>query len=129
MKWALLPFIALLAAYTQTPPAGKATFEKRCGGCHALDRDKEGPRLGGVFGRRAGAVAGFEYSAALKNAKLTWDAVTLDKWLTDTESLAPNNEMAFRVEKAEERRDIIEYMRTLPSNSTPGSRNNVRVPR
>jgi cytochrome c len=82
-----------------------------------------------VFGRRAGAVAGFEYSAALKNAKLTWDAVTLDKWLTDTESLAPNNEMAFRVEKAEERRDIIEYMRTLPSNSTPGSRNNVRVPR
>jgi cytochrome c len=129
MKWAFLPFIALLAAHTQTPPAGKVIFEKRCGGCHALDRDKEGPRLSGVFGRRAGAVTGFEYSTALKNAKITWDAATLDQWLTDTESLVANNEMAFRVDKAEERRDIIEYLRTLPSNFIPASRNIVRVPR
>jgi cytochrome c len=108
-----------MAAYTQTTSAGKTTFEKRCGGCHALDRDKEGPRLGGVFGRRAGSVSGFGYSAALKNAKLTWDAVTLDKWLADTESLVSGNEMAFHVEKAEERRAIIEYLRTLPSNPHP----------
>ena len=37
----------------------KALFEKRCGGCHALDRDKEGPRLGGVYGRTAGKVDSF----------------------------------------------------------------------
>ena len=116
MKWAWLAvFIAFLAA--QTPQAGKEIFDKRCGGCHAADRDKEGPRLGGVFGRRAGSVASFEYSTALKNSKITWDAATLDRWLTDTESVAPNNEMAFRVEKSEERKAIIEYLRTLRSNA------------
>ena len=38
---------------------GKIVFEKRCTGCHAMDADREGPRLGGVFGRKAGSVAGF----------------------------------------------------------------------
>src|SRR5580700_10566743 len=47
---------------------GKELFEKRCGGCHALDRDKEGPRLGGVYGRAAASVPSFDYSAALKNS-------------------------------------------------------------
>jgi cytochrome c len=119
MKWTLLALgvIGFLAA--QTPPAGKELFEKRCGGCHAVDRDKEGPRLGGVFGRRAGAVESFEYSSALKKSGVTWDADTLNKWLTDTDSLVPNNEMTFRVEKAEERQAIIGYLRTLSSKSKP----------
>jgi len=38
----------------QAQANGKALFEKRCGGCHALDRDKEGPRLGGVYARALG---------------------------------------------------------------------------
>jgi cytochrome c2 len=41
---------------------GKAVFEKRCTGCHAMDADREGPRLVGVFGRKAGSVPGFTYS-------------------------------------------------------------------
>jgi cytochrome c len=102
-------FVALLAAQTSAE-SGKQLFDKRCGGCHALDRDKEGPRLGGVFGRRAGSVASFEYSSSLKTSNVTWNADTLDKWLTNTESLVPNNEMTFRVAKADERRAIIEFL-------------------
>jgi cytochrome c len=117
MKWAWVVFAGFLIA--QTPQGGKALFEKRCGGCHAVDRDKEGPRLGGVFGRRAGTVATFGYSSALKNSQITWDAATLDKWLADTELVVPNNEMAFHVEKVEERHAIIEYLRTLRSNPAP----------
>jgi cytochrome c len=45
---------------------GKAVFEKRCTGCHAMDVDREGPRLSGVFGRKAGSVPGFTYSTGLK---------------------------------------------------------------
>ena len=45
---------------------GKAVFEKRCTGCHAMDADREGPRLAGVFGRKAGSVAGFTYSAGIE---------------------------------------------------------------
>ena len=90
---------------------GKALFESRCGGCHSLDGDKEGPRLKGVFGRRAGSVSSFTYSDALKKANITWDEDSLDKWLTDTEKLVPDNDMAFRVIKAEERKEIIAFLK------------------
>ena len=102
----------LLCAPVSAQTAGKALFEKRCAGCHALDRETEGPRLGGVYGRRAGAVKGFAYSTALKNAGLTWNDETLDRWLTDTEKLAPGNDMTFRVESRDERRQIIEYLKS-----------------
>jgi cytochrome c len=89
----------------------KALFEKRCGGCHALDRDKEGPRLGGVYGRTAGKVDSFQYSDALKKSRIVWSDTTLDSWLTDTEKLVPNNDMTYHVEKPDERREIIAYLK------------------
>ncbi len=95
----------------QAQPDGKTLFEKRCGGCHALDRDKEGPRLGGVYGRTSGSVDSFQYSDALKKAKVVWKEETLDRWLTDTEKLVPDNDMTFHVEKADERREIIAYLK------------------
>lgn len=100
-----------VSAGAQAGLDGKALFEKRCGGCHALDRDKEGPRLGGVYGRTAGSLDSFQYSDALKNSKIKWAEETLDKWLTDTEKLVPNNDMAFHVEKADERSEIIAYLK------------------
>jgi cytochrome c len=95
---------------------GQAVFQKRCGGCHALDGDHEGPRLRGVVGRMAGTVKTFKYSAPLQNARFAWDEAKLDKWLTDTESVVPDNDMAFRVPKQEERAAIISYLKSL---STP----------
>ena len=56
---------------------GQALFQKRCGGCHALDADHEGPRLRGVVGRAAGTVKTFKYSEALKSAKHIWDEAKL----------------------------------------------------
>lgn len=91
----------------------KALFEKRCGGCHAVDRDKEGPRLGGVYGRTAGALDSFQYSDALKKSRIVWSNATLDVWLTDTEKLVPNNDMTFHVEKVDERQEIIAYLKQI----------------
>jgi cytochrome c len=90
---------------------GKLLFEKRCTGCHSLDRDKEGPRLGNVYGRPAGTVATFKYSDALRSAHITWNDDLLDKWLTDPDSLIPDNDMDFHVPKADERADIIRFLR------------------
>jgi cytochrome c2 len=89
----------------------KELFDKRCGGCHALDRDKEGPRLGGVDGRAAGAVTSFQYSGPLQNSKFVWTDETLDKWLTDPEKMVPDSDMAFHVESADERREIISFLK------------------
>src|SRR5579862_4733054 len=95
----------------QVSGKGKDTFDKRCAGCHAMDRDKEGPRLGGVYGRTAASIASFQYSPALQKSKIRWTDETLEKWLTDPEKLVPDNDMAFHVESAEERRAIIAYLK------------------
>jgi cytochrome c len=111
--------LALLAAGVAAlsgapdPDRGKALFEKRCIGCHAPDTDKEGPRLRGVFGRSAGAVATFEYSDAMKKSGITWDETTLNKWMADPDGLVPDNNMPFRVVSQEERSDIVAYLKTL----------------
>jgi len=100
-------------AEAQSGQDGQALFERRCSGCHALDADREGPRLRGVVGRSAGSVKTFQYSEALKNAKHLWNEANLDKWLTDTESVVPGNDMSFQVPKAEERAAIISYLKSL----------------
>ncbi len=94
---------------------GKLLFEKRCTGCHSLERNKEGPRLAGVFGRPVGTAPGFDYSAGMKAAHFVWDEEKLDKWLTDTDSVVEDNKMDFHVPKAEERADIIRYLKQLSS--------------
>ncbi len=90
---------------------GKVLFEKRCAGCHSLDQDREGPKLRGVYGRKAGSLSGFKYSDSLKASKVVWDSVSLERWLTDPESVIPENDMDFRVLKAEERADLIRFLK------------------
>jgi cytochrome c len=104
----------VVTARTETKPRGQELFERRCTGCHALDRDKEGPRLSGVYGRMSGSVPSFNYSDALKNAHIGWNAESLDQWLTDPERLVPDNDMAFHVESAAERSEIIAYLKQMP---------------
>ena len=103
--------VSVNAANAGDPIRGKDLFEKRCGGCHSLDTDKEGPRLRNVYGRKAGSIASFKYSGGLKGAPVTWDQASLEKWLTNTESVVPDNDMDFHVPKTDERADIIEYLR------------------
>jgi cytochrome c len=91
--------------------AGRSAFEKRCSGCHALGLDKEGPRLAGVVGRKAGAIFRFPYSEAVKKSSVVWNEAALDKWLTDPEALIPDSDMAFRLDNAVERAAIIAFLK------------------
>jgi cytochrome c len=89
---------------------GRELFERRCTGCHAMERDREGPRLSGVFGRASGTVSGFAYSTGLKKAHIVWDDTTLEKWLADPDALVPDNNMGFSVARPQERRDLIRFL-------------------
>lgn len=90
---------------------GKLIFERRCTGCHAMEADREGPRLAGVFGRRAGSVPGYDYSAGLRNSGVTWNEATLVKWLADPDTIAADTKMDFHLPKAQERADLIAYLK------------------
>ncbi len=104
---------AALAAGDTAQDAEREAFEKRCSGCHALDRIKVGPPLRNVYGREAGKDPQFPYSDAVRNAAITWDKSTLDRWLTDTESVIPDNDMAFRLNDPADRANIIAYLKQL----------------
>ncbi|GLT24233.1 cytochrome c [Zoogloea oryzae] len=108
-----LTCLAVLATQAGADEAldAKALYEARCGGCHALDADRTGPHHAGVFGRRAGSVAGFAYSPALAGSGIVWNEVTLERWLQDPEALIPGQRMNVRVSDPAERRAIIGYLR------------------
>ena len=91
---------------------GQQLYESRCGGCHSLRENRAGPAHCGVFGRKSGGAAGFDYSAALKSSRIVWNASSLDRWLADPEALIPGQRMGFSVADAAERADIIEYLRS-----------------
>jgi cytochrome c oxidase assembly protein subunit 11 len=92
---------------------GQELFNERCTACHALDRNKFGPMLGGVVGRAAGSAAGYKYSPALKNAGLTWSVDKLDQWLADPKKMVPGVRMPVRVLDAPSRHDIIAYLQKV----------------
>ena len=92
---------------------GKLVFEHRCTGCHALDSNREGPHLRGVYGRAAGTVPDFEYSAAIRKSGIVWNDATIERWLRDTDDFIAGNNMGFRVPKAQDRADVIAFLKTV----------------
>ena len=93
---------------------GEKIYE-RCFACHAIDRDRTGPRHAGLFGRRAGAVAGFPYSRAMHDAGvagLIWNEDTLDKFLESPTKFVPGTRMGYAgIKDAQERADLIAYLK------------------
>ena len=110
-----------LATGEPDPVNGQQLFAARCALCHALDANKTGPMLGGVFGRKAGLAPGYKYSPALANAGIVWSADRLDQWLTDPRKFIPGVKMPVRVLEASARRDIIAYLETESRQSTKRS--------
>jgi cytochrome c len=99
-------------AFAADAVRGKQLYESRCIGCHSIDANRVGPAHKGVFGRKAGSVKGYDYSDALKKAKVIWNEKTLDRWLTNPEQLIPGQKMGFSVADAKDRADLIDYLRS-----------------
>lgn len=95
------------------PARGQALYESRCVACHSIDANRVGPAHHGVFGRKAGALADYDYSAALKGASLVWNEKTLDLWLADPERTLPGQKMNYQVSVAADRADLIAYLKGL----------------
>lgn len=101
---------------------GKAKFAM-CRSCHTIVQggaNLTGPNLYGVFGRKAGSVADYKYSEAVKNAGFTWDAEHLDKWLAEPRTFLPGTKMTFAGLKAEKDRvDLIAYLKVETGYKAP----------
>ena len=99
---------------------GQAYFQITCAVCHSpvLGSNntviiKQGPSLVGVVGRKAGSGAHFNYSKAMTDAGLTWDAKTLFKFLANPMAEMPGTTMPLPIPDATNRADVIAYLSTL----------------
>ena len=104
------------SAAAADPESGQKIFKTQCGACHAVaaGRNLVGPSLFGIVGRKSGTIDGFRYSAANKAANLTWDAATLETYLTNPKALVPGTTMTFvGIKSAEQRADVIAYLATV----------------
>ena len=98
--------------------SGEKLFRNQCAACHSLvaGEVRVGPSLHGLAGRKAGTLAGFSYSPALRKARLRWKSDTLDKWLTDSGAFVPGSMMNFRQADAAKRAEIIAFLLENQSN-------------
>ena len=119
MRGATLTTTALVTALLATavhaegdPVRGEARF-KDCAACHKLDAgaNEVGPSLHGVFARKAGEIADFRYSPAIKRSGIVWTPETLDKFIADPQAMVPANRMPYAgMASADDRADLIAYL-------------------
>jgi cytochrome c len=95
--------------------AGKTAF-KKCALCHTTEagKNKIGPSLFGIVGRKPATLDNFNYSEAMKKFDHTWDEGTLDEYLADPRGTVPGTKMIFPgIKDKTERDDVIAYLETL----------------
>ena len=97
------------------PDAGKTVFATHCAVCHATEagQNKIGPSLAGIVGSKSGSVPGFEFSAAMKNADITWDDASLDKYLANPIGFIHGTKMFVNLPSGSDRENVIAYLNTL----------------
>jgi cytochrome c len=124
LRW-LVAVGALIAvpavAVAQDADAGKGVF-KKCAPCHAIGpgaKNKVGPELNGILGRKAGSIEGFKYSKALTDSGITWDDKNLHEWVLNPKKLVPGTKMLFPGVKDElDRDDLIAYLESFNADGT-----------
>jgi len=107
------PDLARFLAEPPDPVAGAKVFANACAECHTLDHSKVGPPLRGVFGRKAGTAPGYPYSVALAHSGVTWNADTLNKWLSGPAAYIKGAQMPMGLPDPLRRRDVIAYLKSL----------------
>jgi cytochrome c len=88
---------AASGALAQDVAAGKTSFNK-CLACHAIGegaKNKVGPVLNGLDGRKSGTVEGYSYSAANKNSGITWNKDQFLEYIKDPKAKIPGTKMIF----------------------------------
>jgi cytochrome c len=108
-------FAAIRAANAADAGQGEKLFVE-CASCHSIERGVEGvgPSLFGLFQRKAGDVADYRYSPALKRSGIAWTPQTLDTYIADPQKSVPGNRMPYSgLPNAQDRADLMAYLQKV----------------
>ncbi|WP_407700580.1 c-type cytochrome [Steroidobacter gossypii] len=101
----------MAAATVKGDAARGEQLYQQCAACHSLQQNGAGPMHCQLFGRPAGTVPDFEYSQAMRDSGLVWDAQTLDEFLTSPITYVSGTKMGFAgFSDAGDRADVIAYL-------------------
>ncbi|MEO9877596.1 MAG: c-type cytochrome [Anderseniella sp.] len=97
---------------------GEKVF-KKCKACHAADKEKNkvGPHLVGIVGRKAASVEGYKYGKGITEAAEKigeWDEAKLVEYLASPKDyIGGKSKMTFKLKKEDQRKDVIAYLASL----------------
>jgi cytochrome c len=125
MKRILSTTLVLLAAtagaQAQDLAAGETSF-KKCLPCHAVGADaknKVGPLLNGLEGRKSGSIEGYNYTDANKNSGITWSEDTFKEYITNPRAKIPGTKMVFAgINSENERANLWAYLKQFDASGT-----------
>jgi cytochrome c len=114
---------------TETADEGEREFQRKCSVCHTLEKDgknRAGPTLFGVFGRRAGSLPGYPYSEALRESDIVWTEETIGQLFDHgPDEYVPGSKMPLQVLRSVDRREaLIAFLKeaTDPDGGGAGAR-------
>ena len=109
------------AALAQDVAAGKTSFNK-CLACHAVGegaKNKVGPELNGLDGRKSGTAADYSYSDANKKAEITWGEATFKDYIQNPMAKVPGTKMAFAgIKNEKEIGDLWAYLKQFKADGS-----------
>ena len=119
MVAAALIVMSMGAAVAQDVQKGENSF-KKCLVCHAIGpgaKNKIGPELNGLDGRKAGTVPGYNYSDANKNSGIVWDDATFKEYIKDPRAKIPGTKMTFPgIKNEQEINDLWAYLKQFDAD-------------
>ena len=93
---------------------GERVFNQQCKTCHSLEEGPSitGPTLHGMFGRKAGTAAGFDFSEAMIKSGIVWDDTSLAEYMRDPKAKVPDTKMVFNgIKQAGQLADLVAYLK------------------
>ena len=107
------------SAHAQDVAAGEKSFNK-CRACHQVGETAKngvGPELNGLFGRKSGSVAGYNYTDSNKNSGITWDDAVFADYIKDPKAKIPGTKMAFAgIKKEDEIKDLTAFLKQFAAD-------------
>jgi cytochrome c len=125
MKSVILASLTIAAtmgmANAQDLAAGEQSFRK-CSPCHAVGEDaknKVGPALNGLDGRKSGTIADYSYSEANKKAEITWSEASFKDYIQNPMAKMPGTKMAFAgIKNDKEIGDLWAYLKQFKADGS-----------
>ena len=111
-----LAFIGVTSVHAQDIEAGRKVFNK-CTACHSIGpgaKNKIGPELNGLIGRKAGSVPGYSYSDANKQSGITWTEEEFAKYIRDPQGTVKGTKMAFAgLKNDQDVKDVTAFLKSF----------------